>query len=367
VVTLHTFVQNCRIICDTKAEEYVIITADMSGAELRIIAELANDPVWIAAFNRGEDVHSVGTELLYPEEWPKLQYAGQLIKDKNTGGMVAYWCEYYKLHTEETVKKFPNATVGQPMRQKCKCPGHEDLRNDNKSTNFLLAYGGGPFTLAKRIKKTKEVATALMERHKAKFPRIWAYLDESGRMAKIRKKAFDMFGRRRIFPEPTQERARLKALDDREEQLRYEPEEVERNLQTFMTLNKRKPNKEELWIVEHRQPTQKEISNAFMALHGNIERQGKNHSIQGTNASIAKLAMGSGYDKDGTPYLWHLFPRYKATLVKFVHDELVVQAPKRYALQVKALIGDAFKRAAATKMHRVVMEFDASIAGFWKK
>lgn len=357
----------CGEPCKTHSEEYVIITADMSGAELRIIAELADDPVWISAFGRGEDVHSVGTELLYEEKWPKLQYIGQEIKDKKTGEMKPYWCEYYKLHTEESVKKNPKAKIGDPMRQKCECPEHKELRDANKSTNFLLAYGGGPFTLAARIKKSKEEAKKLMALHEQKFPKIWAYLDESGRRAKIFKKSFDMFGRRRLFPEPTWERAKDKAMEDREEQLRLEKEEAEHNIQTFTILNKRKPTKEELWLLEHRLPSNKEISNAFAALHGTIERQGKNHAIQGTNASIAKLAMGAGFDKDGKPYLWHTLPLYKAKLVKFVHDELVVQAPKRYAQIVVDLIGDAFRRAAATKMTKVVMEFDANVATYWKK
>lgn len=356
----------CRTVCETTAEEYVIITADMSGAELRIIAELANDPVWISAFGRGEDVHSVGTELLYEETWPKKAYNGDMLKSKS-GEEKPYFCEYYKLHTEETIKKNPKATLGEPMRQKCECPEHKEMRDGNKSTNFLLAYGGGAFTLAPRIKKTVDEAKKLMALHEQKFPRIWAYLEESGRKAKIFKKAFDMFGRRRLFPEPTWDRAREKAKEDREKQLRLDEAEADTNISNFMTLHKRKPTKEELWLLTHRLPIQKEINNAFMALHSTIERQGKNHSIQGTNASVAKLAMGCGFDKDGKPYLWHTLPQYKAKLLKFVHDELVIQSPKRYAQAVVDLVGDAFRRAAATKMTKVVMEFDANVASYWKK
>lgn len=331
----------CNALCETKPEEYVIITADMSGAELRIIAELANDPVWIGAFNRGEDVHSVGTEILYAEKWPKLA-----LPD----------CAYYKLKEN-----------GEPQRQKCKCPEHKTMRDDNKSTNFLLAYGGGPYTLAARTHKKLEEAKEIMHLHSQKFPLIWSYLEKSGKTAQMLKKSFDMFGRRRLFPVPTQERARQKASDDREEKLKYPEEVAENNIKNFTILHKRKPTKEELWPLEHRQPSQTEISNAFVALHSSIERQGKNHSIQGTNASLIKLAMGSGFDKDGNPYLWHLFPKYNAKLIKMVHDELVVQAPKRHAKTVAGLIGDSFKRAAATKMSRVVMEFDFGINSYWKK
>jgi len=45
---------------------------DMAGAELRIIAELAQSITWITAFRKNQDVHSVSTEILYPERWPTL-------------------------------------------------------------------------------------------------------------------------------------------------------------------------------------------------------------------------------------------------------------------------------------------------------
>lgn len=357
----------CNQACETHAEEMVIISADMAGAELRIIAELANDPVWINAFLRGEDVHSVGTELLYGEKWEEKAYTGQEIKDKKTGEMKPYWCEYYKLHTEETVKKNPLCKVGEPMRQKCECPEHKELRDGNKSTNFLLAYGGGVHTLAPRLKKTVKEAKKLMALHELKFPRIWEYLDKSGRKAKILKKSFDMFGRRRLFPEPTQERAIEKAKSDREEQLRLDEEEAKLNVEKFMAAYMRKPNPEERWVLTHRQPTQKEISNAFIALASTIARQGKNHAIQGTNASLIKLAMGSGCDPNGKPYLWHILPKLRSRLQKMVHDELVIQAPKHLADEVAFEVGDAFKRAAAERMTKVVMEFDFHIASRWAK
>lgn len=331
----------CQGYCETHPEEYVIITADMSGAELRIIAEAANDPIWIEAFGRGEDVHSVGTEILYAEKWPKLQ-----LPD----------CAYFKLKEN-----------GQPARQKCKCPEHQELRNANKSTNFLLAYGGGPGKLAKEIKQKLEDAKALMALHAQKFPRIWAYLEESGNRAKIFKRSFDMFGRRRLFPEPTWERAKLKAMDDREERLRLDKAEADRNIQNFTTIHKRAPAKEELWLLTHRLPTQKEVNNAYMALHSTIERQGKNHAIQSANATIAKLAMGAGTDASGKPFLWHLLPLYRAKLIKFVHDELVIQSPSHFADTVVYEVQSAFTRAAAVKMKKVKMESEFSIAKYWKK
>lgn len=358
---------------ETHAEEYVIITADMSGAELRIIAELAKDPVWIGAFTRGEDVHSVGTELLRGEAWaagtlksilnPDKWYLSQcdpkkggevvaIIKGKEVGP-----CAYYAIRDDN----------GEPARQKCECPVHKEQRNDNKSTNFLLAYGGGPGTLAKAIKKTLEAAQQLMALHSQKFPRIWAYLDKSGKQSGMLGKSFDMFGRRRLFPEPTWDRAKERFKEDNEPKLLLDEEEQSQKIEMFKSMQKRLPNEEELYLLTHREPTQKEIGKTLGGMKGSIERQGKNHAIQGTNASIIKLAMGCGFDVDGVPYLWHTLPTYRARLIKMVHDEVVIQAPKQHAEAVAKLVGDAFKRAAKTKMSLVAMEFDFNVSYCWKK
>lgn len=326
---------------ETHAEEYVIITADMSGAELRIIAELAEDPIWIGAFSRGEDVHSVGTEILYPEEW----FAGT-----ESG------CKYYALKEN-----------GEPARQKCKCTKHKELRDKTKSLNFLLAYGGGPSKLAKNIKQTIEKAQELMAKHEAKFPRIWKYLKDSGNKARMLKKSFDMFGRRRIFPEPTWDRAKAKFIGDNEKLLRLDENEYIPKVALFTEYHGRKPDQDELYELTHRQPTSKEISKTMGGMAGGIERQGKNHEAQSANATIIKLAGGCSHDNMGKPFLWHIFPLYRARLQKMVHDELVVSCPKQYAQTVAEAIGDAFKRAAAMRMHSVIMEFEFNIGGFWSK
>lgn len=383
----------CRAICETKPEEYVIITADMSGAELRILAELANESVWVDAFKRGEDVHAVCTELIEGEHWRELAAkGGEIITDARGKIKVLKPCSYFTLHTAETVAKNPHCVIGEPMRQKCDCPAHNELRNNMKPTNFGIPYGISAVALAPQIGKSKDETQELMDKHRARFAKLWGYVDESGRLAKMLKKAFDMFGRRRIFPAPDWDRAKEKAKEDKEERLRFALDEEEakkrffkaerrmptaaeleaiptqkRNLDMFLQLKGRKPTPEEKWLLLHRLPDQREVANAYAAMHGTIERQGKNHVIQGTNATIAKKAMGCGYCPQGKPYLWHILPQYKAKLLKMVHDELVVQAPKRFAEKVAWEVGDAFRRAAAEKMKRVTMEFDYHIETYWTK
>jgi DNA polymerase I-like protein with 3'-5' exonuclease and polymerase domains len=332
----------CGLPCSTHAEEYMYITCDMSGAELRIIAEVANDPVWIGAFTRGEDVHSVCTELLYPEKWPELA-----LPD----------CAYYKLRED-----------GTPQHKKCKCPEHNSLRDGTKAVNFLLCYGGGASTLAARIGVKKDKAQELLDIHAARFPRIWAYLEDSGKKAKVHKKSFDMFGRRRLFPEPTMDRARDYFIKDKADRLELDDDEATDNVVKWNEEHPgEKPDEDTLFWLTHRKPTNKEVISSLMGLGEGIGRQGKNHPIQSANATIAKLAMGWGFDKDGIPFLWHTLPKLRAKLVKFVHDELVIQAPKQLAQKVADEIQSAFKRAAAMRMVKVFMESEFHIATYWQK
>lgn len=356
---------------ETTPEEYVIITADMSGAELRIIAEEADAKSWIEAFARGEDVHSVGTEILYGERWKSVAVINGEVKGK------PYSCEYYKVHTAESAAKtdkvldllgLPRVQAGDPMKQKCECPEHKKLRDGNKSTNFLLAYGGTAHTLSERIGVTFDEAVELMALHEAKFPDIWAYLEASGKAAKINNESRTMFGRRRLFPKPTWERAKEKFMQDYPEKLEHSEAYAAAAVEKFTKDNGRKPSKGEEFLLTHRQPIDKEIAKSYKAMSSSIERQGKNQPIQGANADIVKLAMGTGYDEiENKPYLWHIFPLYRAKLLKLVHDELVAQVPKHYAEKVKAEMGDAFRRAARERMTKVIMEFEAKIAPYWSK
>jgi DNA polymerase I-like protein with 3'-5' exonuclease and polymerase domains len=331
----------CKEYCDTKDEEMCIVSCDMSGAELRIIAELAQAKTWIMAFNKGWDVHSVSTEILEPEKWVTLQEAD---------------CAYYALDS-----------AGQPLRQKCKCKGHAELRQNTKAINFLLCYGGGPDALADELGITVDAAKELMSQHKKEFSDVWDYLELSGRQAKKEKQARDMFGRRRSFPDPTEERAKAWFESEHEEKLRLPEESGKQNIFNFKVAQLREPTKEEVYKLTHRSPDYREIKWGMRALEGSIERRGKNHRIQGTNASIAKRSMGCGFDKDGKPYLWHTLPQYRAKVQNFVHDELLVGCPKRFGQNVAELIADAFRRAAQEVMHEVEMLSEYRIAERWMK
>ena len=308
---------------ETEPESYVLLTIDMSGAELRILAEEANDPLWIKTFNEGGDVHSVCGELIYEEEWPKLACVGGEIYfdvEKNKE-IILPPCAYYALRPDGKAQHF-----------KCKCPEHNHVRNDLKPTNFGIPYGLGPRGLAIQLKKDEATAKALLKKHEEKNPIIWRYVKMSGKRATDTMKSFDMFGRRRLFTEPTYQAAVIYAQEHQDD------------FDEPMT-----------------------VKSALRAMYGNIERQGKNHPIQSANATIIKLAMGSGSDKHGKEFLWHVLPVYGAKLLALIHDELKIRCLKSNAETVAERTQDAIIRAAAEKMKRVQMTSEFIISTVWRK
>ena len=337
-------VRACFICSPPDAEEpegYCLVTTDMSGAELRIIAELAHATSWIRAFNLNHDVHSVSTEILEPEKWSAGTEAD---------------CAYFTLDDE-----------GNPKRQKCSCKEHKKLRDHTKAINFLLCYGGGPNALADDLGITPERAKELMAQHEKAFPEVWAYLKRSGEDAQRLNEARDLYGRRRSLPAPTFESAKEYYKSEHADRLELEDVDQEKNLFNFKTTYMREPTEVEEYSLTHREPTEWEVKSAMKGLWGSIGRRGKNHCIQGSNASIIKRAMGCGFDKDNKPFLWHILPQFKAKLLSMVHDELIVQCPKRFGKQVAEAVADAFKRAAAEVMSQVVMEAEWHIADRWQK
>lgn len=328
--------------CFIADEGMLYVTIDMSGAELRIIAELSGAKVWIDAFNRGEDVHSICTEMIFPHEWKSET-------EEN--------CAYYKI----------NPKTGLPAKQKCKCKGHKKRREVTKTLNFGIAYGMEASTLSARALISLEEAEHVFERWKEEFPEIWEYLQESGLNAKNENAAYTLFGRRRLLPAPNQERAFKKCVEDYPEKLEYDEVTQETNVSAFIAKYGRKPTKDERFWLTHRKPTQKQITRAFIAISRGIERAGKNHCVQGSNADIIKVAMGCGKSPKGMPYLFHTLPFLKAKIVKMVHDELVIMCPAANAARVAKMVGIAFRVAAAERMTKVIMENESNVAPCWSK
>ena len=129
---------------------YVLISADYSQIELRVLAHLADEDALIDSFQRGEDIHD-----------------------------------------RTALKVFgPNSGLDK----------HE-LRRRAKIINYALLYGKTAFTLARDIGVTPAAAQEFIDAYFDGFPRVRSFIDATIERARARGFVETMFGRRRMVPE----------------------------------------------------------------------------------------------------------------------------------------------------------------------
>jgi DNA polymerase-1 len=128
----------------------VLISADYSQIELRVLAHLAEEDALVDAFRRGEDIH------------------------------------------DRTALKVFGPSSGLDK--------HE-LRRRAKIINYALLYGKTAFTLAKDIGVTPAIAQEFIDAYFGGFPRVRIFIDRTIEQARTRGFVETMFGRRRMVPE----------------------------------------------------------------------------------------------------------------------------------------------------------------------
>lgn len=135
--------------CFSAPEGMAIISADYSGAELRILAQLSQEPLFLEAFSTGLDFHSFIAQKVFN-------------------------CEVSKT-----------------------C--HPELRKQAKIINFGLAYGMGPSGLANAAGITVPAANKLMRQYQKSLPTLFNYLQTDAARAIERGYAVTLLGRRRYL------------------------------------------------------------------------------------------------------------------------------------------------------------------------
>jgi len=130
--------------CVEDPVNWQFISADFSGQELRILAQLSGDTNFIEAIKDGKDLHSYSASLLFG-----IPYEEFFIYD-------------------ETGKMLLNE-AGEPI---IKPEMKKKYRNPCKTITFGLLYGAGPNKIASSLKITKEEAKELMDKYFKTFPDI---------------------------------------------------------------------------------------------------------------------------------------------------------------------------------------------------
>lgn len=142
----------------------VLVDADYSQIELRVLAHLSNDSTMITAFNNGDDIHTI---------------------------------------TASQVFNMPVHMVTPLMRSRA------------KAVNFGIVYGIGAFSLSKDIGVTRKEADSYIKGYLHHYEGISKYLESAVGDARDRGYCETLFKRRRYLPELTASNKMLQGFGER--------------------------------------------------------------------------------------------------------------------------------------------------------
>lgn len=129
-------------------DEHLILSADYSQIELRIMAAFSEDPAMMEAFNTGRDIHATTASKVF-----------NVSLDQVTG----------------------------------------DMRRKAKTVNFGIIYGISSFGLAARLGIKRAEAKDIIDAYFQEFPAVKRFMDDSILKAREREYAETLLGRRRYL------------------------------------------------------------------------------------------------------------------------------------------------------------------------
>lgn len=219
-----------RKMFTAKSSDYVLLDADYSQIELRVLAHISGDETLTDAFKTGKDIHAITASQVFGVS--------------------------------------PEEVTG-------------EMRGSAKAVNFGIVYGISDFALAGDLHITRKMAKEYIESYLNKYPKVKLYMENIVESAKEKGYVETIMNRRRYIPE-------LKS--------------------------------------------QKYTERSFG------ERVALNTPVQGSAADIIKVAMVKVYKalKSGG---------YKSKLILQVHDELIVEALKSEAKEVKRILKENMENA----------------------
>ena len=145
-------------------EGWIILGADYSQIELRILAHISNTESLIEAFRQGEDIH------------------------KKTA------MDVFKVSEEEMTS---------------------DLRRSAKAINFGIIYGMSAFGLSENLNITQKEAKKYIDHYLETYSGIHQYMEDTVKYAKYNGYVSTLFKRRRYIPELTQKNYAIRQFGER--------------------------------------------------------------------------------------------------------------------------------------------------------
>lgn len=143
---------------------WVMMSADYSQIELRLLAHLSGDPAFVDAFRSGGDIH------------------------------------------RQTASRIFDVPVDQVTK---------DMRARAKTINFATIYGQGAHALSQQLKIAHAEAKEFIERYFERFHRVREYLDSMIEFARQHGYVQTIFNRRRYIPELRDRNFNIRAFGER--------------------------------------------------------------------------------------------------------------------------------------------------------
>ncbi len=143
---------------------HVLLTADYSQIELRLLAHLSGDPAFVEAFERGGDIHRQTAAVIF-----------------GVG--------------EDAVTA--------------------EMRARAKTINFATIYGQGPFALSRQLGITQDEAKTFIQQYFERFASVRQWLDATVAEARQRGYVETLFGRRRYITELKDKNFNIRAFGER--------------------------------------------------------------------------------------------------------------------------------------------------------
>jgi len=144
--------------------EYILVDADYSQIELRVLAHISDDENMINAFVSGEDIHASTAARVF-----------NVSKEDVTG----------------------------------------EMRSAAKAINFGLVYGMGEFSLSQDLHISVKAAKDYIEDYLGSYPKVRQYMKDTVEFAKENGYVKTMFGRRRDLPEIQSSNYQVRSFGER--------------------------------------------------------------------------------------------------------------------------------------------------------
>lgn len=303
---------------------YILVGADYSQQEPRLLASFADDENMIDAYKGGKDLYAMIASGVYHNNY------------------------------EDNLEHYPNGTTnfeGKKRRSNC------------KSILLGLLYGRGAASIAEQIGESYEEAQSIIDRFYKSFPKVKKWMDGSIEFAKKNGYITDLWGRRRRLPDILLPRYEVKDLSEKPENT-FNPILIcsnrvmdNRKVDYYRHLLDKARNRREVESIRKtalKEGVEIKDNGGFIS---QAERQCVNARIQGSAATMTKKAM-IAVTNDSE------LNRLGFRLMINVHDELIGECPEQYSTECAKRLEDVMKGVAKDKA-KVPFKCDADISYNW--